>query len=406
MVDEITGLPSRKAFFRELQNIKNGTRFIILIVDIDDFRFVNFSHGYALGDAVLKATASYLSRVLKKYFNKFFLARTGANQFSIILYDDVPTFRIEEFYNRYLQLIQFKLKNDFIRVTVSAGISSGMGRGIEIFTQAEDALYLAKNSGKNTIVFYQSFSLKDVERFKDTRRKLLEAIRDKSIKPYFQPIVSLRTGEIYGYEVLSRIFYKEEVLSGDYVFAVADSLALTPEIDKILFMKTIEYFGDYKLFFNLSMKYFFKELNNVFQIAKNHMLDLSNVIFEVTESQKLMQEGSAISIFTMFKEFNAGIAIDDFGAGYSNFMYLKKLPADVVKIDGAFVKGAKEDVRDLTIVKSIVEVAKAFRIRSLAEFIEDEETYRIMKEVGVSLGQGWFIGKPAPEPAKIKMDIK
>ena len=153
------------------------------------------------------------------------------------------------------------------------------------------------------------------------------------------------------------------------------------------------------------MKYFFRELNNVFQIAKNYSLDLSNVIFEITESQRLMEEGSAISIFTMFKELNAGIAIDDFGAGYSNFMYLKKFPADVIKIDGAFVRNTKDDLRDLAIVRSIVDVGKAFRIRTLAEFIEDEETYRIMRDIGVSLGQGWFIGKPAPEPKEVKVNV-
>jgi diguanylate cyclase (GGDEF)-like protein len=405
MVDEITGLPSRKAFFKALKRVKPGTKVILAIFDIDDFRFVNFSHGYQIGDAVIKATGSHLRKVFSKYFNRFEIARTGANQFSLLLYDDVPIVRIEEVFNKHVHLIEFRLKNEFIRVTISGGVSSGANHYLEVYSQAEDALYTAKNQGKNTIVFYETFSLHDTTRFREVRHKLIEAIRAKSVKPYFQPIVSLRTGEIYGYEVLSRIFYKDEVLRGDYVFSVADSLALTPEIDKLLFLNTIKFFGPYKLFFNLSMKYFFRELTTIFHIAKNHSLDLSNVIFEITESQKLMQEGAAISIFRLFKEFSAGIAIDDFGAGYSNFMYLKKFPADVLKIDGAFVRDAVEDLRDLTIVKSIVEVARAFKLRTLAEFIENEETYRLMKSIGVSLGQGYFIGKPPPEPKEISIEI-
>ncbi len=406
MLDEITQLPSRKAFFSHLKEINPGTGVIIAIFDIDDFRFVNFAHGYRIGDSVIKATGSHIKRTFSKYFTNFFIGRTGANQFSVVLYDDVPKVRIEEVFNKHVRLIKFKLKDEFIRVTLSGGVSSGKDKYQDIYSQAEDALYTAKYQGKNTIVFYGNFVVRDTKRFREVRQKLIEAIRKESVRPYFQPIVSLRTGRVFGYEVLSRIFYNDEVLRGDYVFSVADSLALTPEIDKILFLNAIKYFGSYKLFFNLSMKYFFRELTNIFQIAKTYSLDLSNVIFEVTESQKLMQEGIAISIFNLFREFNAGIAIDDFGAGYSNFMYLKKLPADVVKIDGAFIRNAAKDIKDLTIVKSIVEVARAFRIRSLAEFIEDEETYRLMKAIGVSLGQGYFIGKPEPEPKEVRVEIE
>jgi len=405
MVDEITGLPSRKSLFNKLSSIEKGTSVIIVVFDIDDFKYVNFSHGYRVGDLILKAFGQHLKRVFNKYCSKFFVARTGANQFTVVLFDELPQIRLKEIFDRHVHLIEFKLKEEFVRATVSCGVSSGNDNYLEVFAQAEDALYTAKQEGKNELAFYETFSLKDTKKFREVRKKLIEAIRDKTIYPYFQPIVSLRTGEIYGYEVLSRIKYRDEILRGDYVFSVADSLALTPEIDKLVFLNTIKYFGSYKLFFNLSMKYFNKELTAIFQIAKEFNLELSNVIFEITESQKLMREKTAISFFTLFKEFNAGIAIDDFGAGYSNFMYLKKFPADVLKIDGAFIKDAPNNIKDLTIVKSIVEVARVFKVRTLAEFIENEETYRVMKNLGVSLGQGYFIGKPAPEPKEVKIEI-
>ncbi|WP_456456859.1 EAL domain-containing protein [Thermovibrio sp.] len=405
MVDELTSLPSRKAFLKEVMSIKEGMDVILLLLDVDDFKFVNFSHGYSVGDSILKALALHLKKVLKTYFSKFSLARTGPNQFGVVIYDNVPFLRVEELFNRHFHLVEFRLRNDFVRLTLSCGVSRGREKFELLFAQAEDALYTSKKEGKNTITFYESSKVYDTEKFKEVRRKLIEAIKQKSIRPYFQPIVSLRTGRVYGYEVLSRIFYKDEVLRGDYVFYVADSLALTPEIDKILFINSIEFFGEYKLFFNVSMKYFFKELSNVLQVAKSYSLDLSNVVFEITESQKLLHEGAAVSIFKLIKEFKAKVAIDDFGAGYSNFMYLKRFPADVLKIDGAFVRGAKEDVKDLTIIKAIVEVAKAFRVRTLAEFIEDEETFRLMRDLGVSLGQGYFISRPEPEPAKVEIKL-
>ncbi len=405
MVDDITGLPSRRAFFTELSKLQDGVPVILLLLDVDDFRYVNFTYGYKTADSILNAVARYYKRVLEKFFSKVYFARLGANCFGALIYDDLPLFRVEEVFNRYLHLVELKLKSEFVRLTASAGVSAGVNHFEELFYQAESSLYAAKESGKNTIVFYQKAKAHDIEKFKEVRHKLIKAIHKKTVVPYFQPIVSLRTCEIYGYEVLARIFCEGEILRGDYVFLVADTLALTPEIDRLVFENSIKFFGDYKLFFNLSMKYFFRELNAIFQIAKRYSLDLSNVIFEITESQKLMEEGVAVSIFRLFKELNAGIAVDDFGAGYSNFMYLKKFPADVLKIDGAFVRGAKNNTGDLAIIKAIVDVARSFRLRTLAEFIEDEEIYWLMKNVGVSLGQGYFIGKPSPEPAKVKLSF-
>jgi len=387
MIDELTGIPSRKAFFEKLQKIPEDKFVVICIFDIDDFKYVNFTHGYGTGDKIIKATAKQIHKTIQLYASHFFIARIGANQFGIIVEEEIPKLRIEELFKKYLNLIEFQKGNDIIRITLSGGASGGRGKKEIIFSQAENALSFAKERGKNTIAFYDSFTSHDLNKFKEVRYKLVQAIKKKSIKPHFQPIVSLRTGRIFGYEVLSRIFINDEILKGDYVFLVADALALTPEIDKILFLKAMEFFGDYRLFFNVSMKYFFKELNNIFYIAKKYSLDLSNVIFEITESQKLLEEKIAISIFTMFKELKAGVAIDDFGAGYSNFMYLKKFSADVVKMYCSFIRNAKKSVKDLAVVKAIVDLAKVYNLRTLAEFIEDEETYRLMKEIGVSLGQ-------------------
>ncbi|WP_163327642.1 EAL domain-containing protein [Desulfurobacterium thermolithotrophum] len=406
MVDEITGLFSRKAFFNLLGKKSNDNREIIIVIfDIDDFKFVNLSYGYDVGDSILKACGNRIKEIFQTYFSEIFIARTDSNEFSIALFDDIPLIRIKEIFYKHINRMIFKKRNELIAITVSAGTSKGK-HPLEVFSKAENSLFLAKESGKNTIFIDEKSRIRDFQKMKDIRKKLIEAIRDNGVKPYFQPIVSLRTGEIFGYEVLARIFYKNELLKGDYVFSIADTFSLTPEIDKQLFLKAIKYLNkEYKLFFNISMKYFVKELNNIFQIAKTYSINLENITLEITESQKLIQEEVAKSIFRMFKEFHVGIAVDDFGAGYSNFVYLKKFPVDVLKIDGDFIKNAKKDVKDLAIAKSIVDVGRAFRLRTLAEFIEDEETYRIMKDIGVSLGQGWFIGKPAPEPQKVKINL-
>ncbi len=405
MVDEITGLGSRKWFLKKIS--KEGEEFYILIIDIDDFKLVNFSYGYEIGDKVLKAFASRLKRLLNKYSSNFYIARVLGNGFGIVI-KDLSRTDIEQLYHKYFERVQFKIGKDIFTVSTSCGVAhhpEGINSGVMSFKDAEEALFEAKRKGKNSMVFLEEKLISEINRLQETRRKIMSAIEERSIEPYFQPIVNLKTGRVFGYEVLARIFYKGELIKGDYAIAVADAFNLTPEIDKIIFEKASPYLKEHILFLNLSMKFFFRELNNIWKVVKEKNLKSSNIVLEITESQKVTDEGVAKSIFQIFKDMQAKVAIDDFGSGYSSYSYLKTYPADILKIDGSFIRSAKEDIRDLAIVRSIVLAAQPFNLKTLAEFIEDEEDYRLMKDIGVSLGQGYFIGKPKPEPYEVKMDI-
>ena len=108
MVDEITGLPSRKAFFKKLEEIPEEENKIILFLDIDNFRVINLSYGYAVGDLILKNTGLYIKKGLSKYFSEFFIARTGSNTFGVVILDEVPLVRIEEAFHKYLKKVSFK----------------------------------------------------------------------------------------------------------------------------------------------------------------------------------------------------------------------------------------------------------------------------------------------------------
>ncbi|WP_022847367.1 MULTISPECIES: bifunctional diguanylate cyclase/phosphodiesterase [unclassified Desulfurobacterium] len=400
----------RTEFLEKVASLKDDN-LALFIIDVDDFKLVNFSYGYRMGDAVISAVAKKVCSVVTRYCSSFIIGKVGSNSFAILVrgLDPVLGFRrIEEIYNKHFERLNFKIGRDFFSLTTSCGVAfytRDQGNVCDLFKKAEEALYSAKRRGKNCIVFIDNES-SNFDKMQEIRLKLVEAIEKRTVIPYFQPIVSLRTGRIYGYEVLARIFHGDEVLKGDYIIDIANTFNLIPEIDKIIFEKASVYLDNsYKLFFNLSMKYFFKELNNIWRVVKDRNLNSSNIVIEITESQKVMGMNVAQSIFQIFRDMNAKIAIDDFGSGYSSYSYLKKFPADILKIDGEFVKGAKRDIRDLTIMKSIVEVAKPFRLRVLAEFIEDEEDYTLMREIGVGLGQGWFIGKPQPEPYDVKIDI-
>ncbi len=399
----------REDFLKKLRTSK-GSDFALFLIDIDDFKLVNFSYGYGVGNKVISAFGRKISAVFKKYFSTFWVGRTGSDSFGVLIkgLDEELVFkRLKEIYNTYFERLTFKISDDIFFLTTSASAVFCKNETFleDLFKMAEESLYSAKNSGKNCMVFGRNYSVQ-IKEIQKARKVIVDAIENRTIEPYFQPIVSLRTGRIFGYEVLARIFSGDNLLKGDYVVDIASTFSLISEIDRIVFEKASAYLGNgYKLFFNLSMKYFFKELNNIWRVVKDKSLDSSDIVIEITESQKIMEMNVAKSIFQIFRDMDVKVAIDDFGSGYSSYSYLKRFSADILKVDGEFVKGAKTDIRDLTIMKSIVDSARPFRLRVLAEFIEDEEDYRLMRDIGVALGQGWFIGKPKPEPYDVKIDI-
>jgi len=403
MVDEITGLNSRKWFISRVSREKGS--FYLLIVDIDDFKLLNFSYGYEVGDGVLRAFAKRLKSVIANFSSDFYVARISGNGFGVVL-KGISRTTVEQMYRKFLERVQFKIGNEIFTISTSCGVSfhpEEFSEGLITMVSAEEALFKAKSEGKNTIVFFEEKLLSEIDRLKETRRKIITAIEERTVEPYFQPIVNMKTGRVFGYEVLARIFCRGEMLRGDYVIGVADAFSLTPELDRIVFEKASNYLNDHVLFFNLSMKFLFREMNNIWQMVKERNLNSKNIVIEITESQKIENEGVAKSLFQIFKDMRAKVAIDDFGAGHSSYSYLKKYPADILKIDGSFIRNAKGDIRDLAIVKSIVLAAQPFGLRTLAEFIEDEEDYLLMKDIGVSLGQGYFFGKPQPEPYSVKL---
>ncbi len=387
----------RSDFFNYLAQGKNGT---LLIFDIDDFKYVNFSFGYSIGNRIIDAV---INRIRDTFGG--IVSRVGSNRIAVFIDKMENIKNLREKCKKHMQSISFKVKNEVFKISLSCGIACGNSR--ELFREAEMALLKAKSSGKATVVFCDKKNTWDQQQFLKTRKSIVTAIKNNNVKPYFQPIVDLRTNRIYGYEVLARILDNNNALHGDYVIRTADSLGLTPDIDKNIFLKAMPYINKkYHLFVNLSMKYYVRELNFVWHTVKSRNISLDNVVFEITESQEIVNKRLAQSLISIFKDIHAKIAIDDFGAGYSNFNYLKLFPIDIVKIDGAFIKNIKNNLKDLAIVRSIVDISKYFKFKTLAEFIEDAETFDILKEAGVALGQGYFIGKPQPEPYKPKFMVK
>ncbi|MDQ7083029.1 MAG: EAL domain-containing protein [Aquificota bacterium] len=231
--------------------------------------------------------------------------------------------------------------------------------------------------------------------------QVLDALNKRTIKPFFQPIIDLKTGSVFANEVLMRIG-QENMPAGEFI-EVAENLGVITRMDMILyeevFRRVREENYDKKIFINLSARMLTLEefVVRIRKLIEDYRIKPENVVFELTERESIRNPDLVESFARSLKDIGVSFAIDDFGSGYSSFHYLKKIPADFVKIEGEFVQGAVTDWKDKTFIESIVTLARGMGIRTVAEFIEDEQTLKVMKECGVDYGQGFFFGRPSPE---------
>ncbi|MFN3504644.1 MAG: EAL domain-containing protein, partial [Caldimicrobium sp.] len=231
-----------------------------------------------------------------------------------------------------------------------------------------------------------------------------EAVENKHIIPYFQPIFELKNKDIFGYEILMRIETKDEIIPAGRFIHLAETLGLIPEMDFIVMEKALEktlaknYNG--KLFFNLSPKEIIipDYLPKLVKLVNSYKYPRENIVFEITERETVKNLKLLEKFIRELQELGFLFCIDDFGSGFSSFQYIRHFLINIIKMEGEFVLGlAKRNLLDLAIVESIIALCKRVNIKIIAEYVENEEIIERLKELGVDFGQGFYLGKPSPE---------
>ncbi len=228
---------------------------------------------------------------------------------------------------------------------------------------------------------------------------LITALDRGEVLPYFQPIVELKSMEIYGYEVLARIGEKHSS-AGEFI-SLAEKLGLSVRLDRMVYEKAFKHVKEvgYKgaIFLNLNPKALVVQdfISNIVKMTEYYEIQPEKIVFELTERETIKNVELLERFVRELKERGFMFAIDDFGSGYSSFHYLKKLPVDFVKLEGDFIKDLKNDWRDRTFVESVETLALGMNMKTVAEHVEDEETCNILRSLGVNYGQGYYFGKPS-----------
>lgn len=397
LIDNLSGLKNRTALLGDLESGAENTTLVLL--NIDRFSTINDYFGYSIGDQLLKAFA----RRLEETVEHDYLYRISGDEFAIIcgkkVFDDTLRNHLIDHINR-LENFKYKVAGHDISISVSAGIANAAYT--DVYNLAHMALKEAKEKHSKLIFFNDNTALAEKARNNIWMfDKIKSAIEEDRIVPYFQGITDNKTRRIVKYESLIRLIEPDgKVLTLFWFLEHAKKSKLYDKLTRIMIAKTFAAFenSEYEFSLNLTMSDIVSDETRLYIYR---MLEESNassrVVFEIVESEGIANYEEVIDFIKTVKPFGCKIAIDDFGTGYSNFSYLSKLDVDYIKIDGSLVKNINRDSDHLFTVQSILFFAQKKGIKTIAEFVEDDQILTTLLELGVDYSQGYLFSVPSPD---------
>ena len=418
--DPLTKLPNRNLFFDILkQEIKQAKRekrnLAVMFIDLDRFKEINDTYGHDYGDKVLETISKRLKNSLRE---SDIVARLGGDEFGVILpiisKPEDASIIAEKILKQVQKPVIVKGKEFLLTTSIGIAIFPNDGKTPEELLKAADAaMYKAKSEGKNKFFYFSEDLSKNLKRKVELERKLRKAFINNEFRIVYQPFIDLKTGKIIGVEALIRWFSKDFGMIGPSKFiSIAEEVGLIVDLENWVIknvcqqIKNWEENGIYfqKVAVNISPKHFItSSFVKDIEIIKEY--GIKNLEIEIIESIFLEDYDLIIKKIEKLRELNVSISIDDFGTGYSSLSYLKNFPIDIIKIDKTFIKDLTTNINDEAIVKAVIAIANALKIKTLAEGIENQEQLNKLKELGCDYGQGYYILKPLP-PEELEELIK
>lgn len=415
--DELTGLLNRREIERRVKLAlehahRKGTRHTLCFIDLDQFKVVNDSCGHVAGDHLLRRTAEILVSGVRK---QDVLGRLGSDEFAVILYDtDIEgAQQVAEKIRSSLGEFVFRWEDRTFTFTATIGlaeITEAESDVTSLMRNADTACHLAKETGGDRIHVYAETDQAIARHYSTLDwlgdiREALESRRFHLVAQILQPLFS--HDEPLHYEVLVRLHDREGREYEPAAFLpAAERYGLVTAIDRevveqlLVFLKNnpehLEQLG--RCHINASGQSISSQEYREFVVdaLQRHGIPGHKLCFEITETAAMANLDDAWQFFEMAQALGCCIALDDFGSGLSSFNYLKTLPANILKIDGAFVRDITSDSRDHAVVHAINEVGKALGKITVAEFVESAEALAMLRDLGVDFAQGYGIHKPCP----------
>jgi diguanylate cyclase (GGDEF)-like protein len=417
LVDELTGLPNRRLLSDRLSQslavARRENRTVgLLYIDLDGFKLVNDSLGHAAGDLLLVEVGKRLKSRTRKSDT---LARIGGDEFTVILNHLETREDAEKMADSLLHSLvsPFLIEGHEITIGASIGISIFPDQGSDnddLLQQADSAMYAAKRSGKNRIFHFSNDLGVSVRERLTLENELRRALANKEICVHYQPEFDLATNSVIRFEALARWTHSNlGVISPASFIPVAEECGLiVPLGTHILELAcrealTWQEISDrpVQVAVNVSSVQFAREsfVRDIVEVLDRTGLHPSLLQLELTESSTLIGIQRAAATMRKLKSIGIGIAMDDFGSGYSCLSYLPKLPFDELKIDRSFVSELMVSLETRALVQSILTLAHNLGMKVVVEGIETPEQLALIRELGGDEAQGFFLGRPGPDPS-------
>jgi diguanylate cyclase (GGDEF)-like protein/PAS domain S-box-containing protein len=412
--DPLTGLFNRRRFEQELDRhvadvARYGPRGALLVLDLDHFKYVNDALGHHAGDELILSVAAVLQDRLR---DSDTIARLGGDEFAVLL-PHADRQAAEHVAGELVRAVRDEATvaagDRSRRVTTSIGLAPFHRadlNGEELLIEADLAMYEAKEAGRDRYAVVS----RDAERPKRIRSRMswLERIRgaidDDRFVLYAQPIRDLRSGNTSQYELLLRMLGDDgDLIAPGAFLPLAERFGLAPEIDRWVAGQAIELLaadpgGRTSLEINLSALSLSDSglLHIVESEVSRGRIDPRRLIFEITETAAVSNIPLARRFAERLTQLGCRFALDDFGAGFGSFYYLKHLPFDYLKIDGEFISGCLGNRTDQLVIEAVVRIARGLGKETIAEFVGDAQLEEFLRSQGVDHAQGFHVGRPVP----------
>jgi diguanylate cyclase (GGDEF)-like protein/PAS domain S-box-containing protein len=411
--DPLTSLYTRKRFVEELgreiaRSHRSGAAGAVVLVDLDDFKYVNDSQGHRNGDRLLTSLAHVLRQTVRA---NDLLARLDGDEFAVLVTETQPS-RVDFVVERLLKAV----RNHFVHVgeqpigvTASAGIAFFPEQGAsaeEILARADQALDRAKRQGRDQFAMFkpdEKWQARVDSRLSGEKR-IREALARGRFVLHAQPILDLRTNEVVQYELLIRMLDDQNGLVPPASFLpIAESFGLIRSIDRWVVRQAIRLISEQRAkgnYVRLSMNLSGKSVGDLelTTLIEKELADggvePGQLTFEITETTAITDAERSKIFAIALKQIGCRLALDDFGVGSNSMNQLKHLPVDYLKIDGSFIRDLPSNKVDQHLVRAMVEVARALKKRTVAEFVSSAEILKVVRDSGVDFAQGFFVGKP------------
>ena len=411
--DPLTGLLNRRSFRVKLDtyvsfSARYGGQGAVMIIDIDGLKEVNDRLGHQPGDNLIRRVAEVLRERVRE---TDIVARLSGDEFAVLMPQTDTAGALQLGEDLRAEVAEgFPSGSDIESATISVGITMFGGKGgagaEAVLVAADQAMYRAKEEGRNRIALFHEPDerARHLKRGQTTSARIRDALTQDRLSLATQPIRSLASGGVERYELLLRMIGDNgEQLPAASFIEVAERSGMVQELDRWVVGQALEMLAEREragepvsLHVNLSGASLtdISVLEYIERRLDEGSADPGRCTFEITQTARVEDYDTAAGFADRLTEFGCEVAIDDYGAGFGPFNYLKKIPFDVIKIDGAFIRDMPRNDADQLTVKAIVQIARGLGKTTIAEFVQDDDTTRMLRDYGVDMAQGYHLGRP------------